>query len=85
MSDLERKLGDLIADGRITDEDADIARTFGQFLSESGPPPALAANGKRAYPPGHPLHDPTALRAHRARWGAYLRGEADGPVSEEPR
>jgi hypothetical protein len=80
MSDLERKLGDNAADGRITTEDADAVRTFGQFLAESGPPPAVGEDGRRAYPPGHPLHDREALRAHYRRWGPYLQGEADGPI-----
>lgn len=36
---LEQKLGDAIADGRITDHDADQVRRFAEWLSKSGPPP----------------------------------------------
>lgn len=81
MSDLEQQLGDMLADGRITLDDAHEVRTFQQFLAESGPPPLLNEDtGKRAYPAGHPLHDLDALRAHLERWGPYMRGEADGPI-----
>jgi hypothetical protein len=38
VSDLERKLGDALADGKIDEEDAHAVRTFALFLSESGPP-----------------------------------------------
>jgi hypothetical protein len=82
---LQQQLGDLIADGRITLEDADAMLTFQQFLKESGPPPKLdTESGRRVYPPGHPLHEPEALRQHHARWGPYMRGEADGPVDPPP-
>lgn len=35
--DLERQLGDGVADGRITTEDADTIREFRDFLREAGP------------------------------------------------
>lgn len=79
MSGWEQKLDDDIAAGRLTIEDADAVHTFAQFLRESGPAPAVE-DGRRAFPPGHPLHDPDARRAYTARWMPYLQGEADGPV-----
>jgi hypothetical protein len=81
MSDLDRKLDDLVSDDRITVKDADIVRTFQQFLIESGPAPDLAA-GKRTFGPNHPLHTREDRQAYLQRWGPYLRGEADGPIED---
>lgn len=38
MSDLEQQIGDMLADGRITDADADAVRQFADFLAVAGPP-----------------------------------------------
>lgn len=38
MTDLEHQIGDMLADGRITDEDADAVRRFSEFLRHAGPP-----------------------------------------------
>jgi hypothetical protein len=38
--DLEQQLGDMVADGKATTEDADTIRTFAQLLVETGPPGA---------------------------------------------
>jgi hypothetical protein len=35
--DLEQQLGDKVADGKISVDDADTVRIFAQFLSEAGP------------------------------------------------
>lgn len=84
MSDLERKLGDALADERITGEDAEAVRTFAQFLTESGPAPTR--DGERfVYPRDHPLGTREACDAHKARWMPYMQGEADGPVEEANR
>lgn len=38
MSDTEKVLGDALADGKITDDDADAVRQFAEFLQAAGPP-----------------------------------------------
>jgi hypothetical protein len=38
MSDLEQQIGDMLADERITEDDADAVRQFAEFLSVAGPP-----------------------------------------------
>lgn len=85
MSDqpsVEQQVSDLIADGKIITEDADAVLVFAQFLRESGPAPTRVDAGEK-FPPGHPLRDPVARRAHAARWMPYLQGQADGPIDEE--
>jgi hypothetical protein len=37
LEDLDRQLGDGVADGKISADDADTIRTFGEFLTETGP------------------------------------------------
>lgn len=76
--DFERQLGDLISDGRITDEDADIARTFAQFLTEAGPPPITERRPGDPWPPE--LDTAEKRQAWRQRWMPYLQGEAGGPI-----
>lgn len=83
VSELDQQLADMLADGRITSVDADEVLTFRQFLRESGPPPTRTEDGKRRYPPDHPLHDPAARARYLRRWGPYMHGEADGPIELE--
>lgn len=66
---IETKLGDLVADGKIAEEDAHILRTYAQFLRELAAEPADRKTPRTMRP------------AFRARWLAYLLGEADGPAS----
>lgn len=36
MSNLDQQIADAVADGKITEDDADAVREFGEFLTEFG-------------------------------------------------
>lgn len=64
---LERQLGDMLADGTITDETAEEIRTFAELLRLAGPIDGGASDGRT---PGQRLRD--AGRADLIDWA---RGE----------
>ena len=66
MSDLERKIGDAIADGKMSTSDADAVRDFARFLRECGPPHT---------------RDPKQVEAFR-RWLPWAIGEGEPPEEQ---
>lgn len=57
----EQDLSDLLADGKITDDDADAVRDFAEFLRHVGPPARLG-DGVQAGPLHQLEHRPDLLR-----------------------
>lgn len=79
MSDLDRKLGDLVADERISDEDAQAVLAFRDFLSET--PPNLTRLPGDEWPAQ--FADRETFEAWRVKWLPYVHGVAEGPSTAE--
>lgn len=57
----EQELNDLVADGKITDDDADAVRDFAEFLRSVGPP-AREGDPPQAGPLARLEHRPDLIR-----------------------
>jgi hypothetical protein len=80
MSDLEQQLGDRIADGKLTNEDAEAMLIFRDFLQDT--PAGMAKIGGES--PEALFADRDMTYAERqVKWLPYACGMAEGPSTPE--